>query len=124
MQQCRLQHTANMNSQRRKDVAKKVLYRDTRSFFNDDVGVSTFWTLVVQYKRAQGGLANWASFDVLFTDGAAADEQRYSFLNDCCEDAELLPLVALLRSVVDVHVEELRKAFKYCGANAITGVDE
>ena len=43
-----------------------------------------FWTLVLQYKPAQGGLANWASLDALFTAGAVADEQRYNFLNDCC----------------------------------------
>ena len=61
----------------------------------------------MQHKRAQGGLRNWQSFDALFTDGDVADECRYDFLNDCCEDAELSPLVALLRHVLDVHVEEL-----------------
>ena len=61
----------------------------------------------MQHKRAQGGLANWEGFDVLFIDDAVADEHRYNFLNDCCEDSDLLPLVALLRQVIDVHVEEL-----------------
>ena len=49
-------------------------------FFIADDGVKKFWSLVVQHKRAQGGLANWESFDVLFTDGAVADERRYDFL--------------------------------------------
>ena len=34
MEQCRLQYTANINSQRRKDVAKAILHRDARSFFH------------------------------------------------------------------------------------------
>ena len=107
MQQCRLRYTANVYSQGRKDFAKKILLRDARSFFLADEGVKKFWSLVVQHKRAQGGLANWESFDVLFTDGAVADERRYDFLNDCCEDAELSPLVGLLRHVLDVYVEQL-----------------
>ena len=32
MQQCRLQYTANIDSQRRKDFAKKILHRDARIF--------------------------------------------------------------------------------------------
>ena len=107
MQHCRLQYTANANSQIITYDAKKILHRDARRFFTHDVGVRMFWALVVQHKRAQGGLANWESIDALFTDGAEADERRYDFLNDCCEDAELSPLVALLRHVLDVHVEQL-----------------
>ena len=32
MQQCRLQYTANINSQRRKDIAKQTFHRDSRIF--------------------------------------------------------------------------------------------
>ena len=98
-------------------VQKDLLPANHCDLWNKSLEEQQHIIQVEQAQRQQSGLPAWryleearsrgfsCRFASLFNDSATFDQERYNFMNDCCNDAELRALTQMLRDIAEENVD-------------------